>query len=177
MMDARAAPLEEPSDGAVGSDGGQELHFRLPERERHDGGTVGLLRRMWSEAEDVPVKGERGVEVGHGDADMSDAGAIRHAIPPSDLVETVSNHRRITSWPRRIPRVFTLPTPRSPAKSSRPAAWCSSISGRRGVGRVRSWRRFSISWPGNMPARPRWPRWMSTRTSALPCGSTCGPFP
>jgi hypothetical protein len=36
------------------------------------------------EAQDVTIKGKRGVEVGHGDAHMSDAGAIRHAIPPSD---------------------------------------------------------------------------------------------
>jgi hypothetical protein len=45
---------------------------------------------MRAEAEDIPVEGERGVEVVHGDAYMSDAGVIRQAIPPSNLVETES---------------------------------------------------------------------------------------
>jgi hypothetical protein len=39
---------------------------------------------MGREAQDVTIEGESGVEVRHGDAHMSDAGAIRHAIPPSD---------------------------------------------------------------------------------------------
>ena len=43
------------------------------------------------------------------------------------------------------PRPFTSPIPRSQRRSSRPLASCSSISGRRGAGRVRSWRRFSSS--------------------------------
>ena len=70
--------------------GRQQLDLGLAEGQRHDGGAVGLLGGMRREAEDVPIEGERRVEVRHGDADMSDAGAISHAIPPSDMVETES---------------------------------------------------------------------------------------
>ena len=51
--------------------------------------------------------GEGQVKVGHGNADMRDAGAIRHAIPPTDWVVQVSTTWRITSWPRRMLRVST----------------------------------------------------------------------
>jgi hypothetical protein len=45
---------------------------------------------MRRQAEHVPIEAECGIEVRDGDADMSDAGAIRHATPPTDMVETES---------------------------------------------------------------------------------------
>jgi hypothetical protein len=46
---------------------------------------------MGLEPQDVTIEGDSGVEVGHGDAHMRDAGAIRHAIPPSNfLIESES---------------------------------------------------------------------------------------
>jgi hypothetical protein len=39
---------------------------------------------MGDEAQDVAVEGERGIEIGHGDADMGDAGAVGHLIPPTE---------------------------------------------------------------------------------------------
>ena len=59
--------------------GRQQLHLGLAERQGHDGGAVGLLRRVRLETEHVTIEGERRVDVRHGDPDMSDAGAIRHS--------------------------------------------------------------------------------------------------
>jgi len=42
------------------------------------------------ETQDVPIEGERRFDVGDGDTNMRDAGAIRQAIPPSKRVESVS---------------------------------------------------------------------------------------
>jgi hypothetical protein len=42
------------------------------------------------ETEDIPIEGERRVEIRHGDSDMRNAGAIRQTIPPAKLVEAAS---------------------------------------------------------------------------------------
>jgi hypothetical protein len=49
-----------------------------------------LFRRVRCEAEDIPIKGKRRVEIRHGDSDMRNAGAIRQTIPPAKLVEALS---------------------------------------------------------------------------------------
>jgi hypothetical protein len=90
MMDAGPAAVEEPGDGAGLHEWGEQFDFGLAEGQRHDGGAVGFLGRMGLEAQDVTVKGEGRVEIRHGDADMSDTGAVTHVLPPTMLVEAVS---------------------------------------------------------------------------------------
>jgi hypothetical protein len=90
VVNPRTPPFEEPGNGAIGAERREQLDLGIPEGERDDRRPIGLLRGMRAEAEDIPVEGERGVEVVHGDAYMSDAGVIRQAIPPSNLVETES---------------------------------------------------------------------------------------
>lgn len=90
MVDAGTASLEEPGNGAVRRERREQLDLGVAEWQGHDGGAVGLFRRVRRETEDIPVEGERRVEIRHGDADMRNAGAIRQAIPPANLVKAIS---------------------------------------------------------------------------------------
>ena len=90
VMNAGAPPGEEPGDRTVRLKRGEKLHLGVAERERDNRGTVSDLGRMGFQPEHVAVKGEGHVKVGHGNADMRDAGAIRHAVPPTNWVEQES---------------------------------------------------------------------------------------
>jgi thioredoxin 1 len=85
VMNAGAPPGEEPGDRTIRLERGEKLHLGIAERQRHDRGTVSRLRCLGFESEHVAVEGEGRIEVGHGNADMRDAGAIRHAVPPTNL--------------------------------------------------------------------------------------------
>ena len=86
VMDAGTATLEEPGDRAVRRERREQLDLGVAERQGHDGGAVRLFRRVRCEAEDIPIKGKRRVEIRHGDSDMRNAGAIRQTIPPANLL-------------------------------------------------------------------------------------------
>ena len=90
VVDAGTTALEKLRDRTVRGERSEQLDLRLPERQRHDGRAVGLLGGMRGEAEHIPIERERRVDVGHGDSDMRNAGAISQAIPPSKLFEMVS---------------------------------------------------------------------------------------
>jgi thioredoxin 1 len=93
VMNAGAAPGEEAGDGPLRIERGEQLHLRVAEGKSHDGGAVGRLRCLGVESEHVAVESEGRIEVGHGNADMRDAGAIRHAVPPTNLGRAGINYR------------------------------------------------------------------------------------
>ena len=64
--------------GLSGWSGASSSTSESPEGERQDGGAIDGFGRMRLDAEDVPVEGERRVQVGDGDSDMRDAGEIGH---------------------------------------------------------------------------------------------------
>ena len=71
--------------GLSGSTGREQLYLGFAERQRHDAGAIGDFGRMRLQAEHVTIERERRVEIGHGDSDMGDPGAVSHAIPPAEL--------------------------------------------------------------------------------------------
>ena len=77
-MNTRTPFGQEFSNGAVGVERGEQLHFRVPHWKRQDGGAIDCFRRMRHDAEDVLVKSQRRFQVGDGDSDMRDAGEIGH---------------------------------------------------------------------------------------------------
>jgi len=82
VMDARTASGEKSADRAVGSERLEKLDVDVAERERQDGGAVGLLGRLGRRPEYVAIKRERLGEVADGDADVGDAG-MPHPCPLS----------------------------------------------------------------------------------------------
>ena len=57
----------------------EQLDIDIAERQRHDGGAVGLLGRLGGRSQDIAVEGEGMGEVRDCDPDMSDPGMIDHA--------------------------------------------------------------------------------------------------
>jgi hypothetical protein len=49
---------------------------------------------MWLETQNVTVEGKRCIQIGYGDADMSNAGAVGHEVSSEHLIHLL---RRITS--------------------------------------------------------------------------------
>ena len=66
---ARNRPIGESAD----SDGGlEQFDFRIAEVKVNDARAVDIFRSAAGDAEDVAVEGERGIQVGNGDAEMGD---------------------------------------------------------------------------------------------------------
>jgi thioredoxin 1 len=82
VMNARPSAVEKLGDGSVRGERRKQLDFGFPKGQRDNGSAVGLLERMRRESQDITIEGQRRVEVRHGDANMSDAGEIRHFDPP-----------------------------------------------------------------------------------------------
>jgi hypothetical protein len=73
------APLgQEPPDGAVRMLRRQQLHFGVAEGEGKDGCPVYFLGGMGLESQDVAVESQRRIQIGHGNADMSNEGTVSH---------------------------------------------------------------------------------------------------
>ncbi len=77
-MDSGAAALDEFGDGRFGVSRLEQLHLRLAEGERHDGGPVGDFGRMGCKTEDITIELQGLVETLDRDPDMGDARGIRH---------------------------------------------------------------------------------------------------
>jgi hypothetical protein len=58
----------------------QKLDFGVAEGQGNDGGTVGNFWRVRSEAEDVAIERERGVEIRHRHANVGNTGCLGHHI-------------------------------------------------------------------------------------------------
>jgi thioredoxin 1 len=80
VMNPRSALGEEFPNRAVSLDRSQQLHLGFAEWERQDPGSINGLRRMRLDPEHVTIKGYCRVEIGHGNADMRNAGAVKHRI-------------------------------------------------------------------------------------------------
>jgi hypothetical protein len=78
MMNAGPAAGEKLPDRARIVQRCQQLHLGLTEWKRDDRCPVYGFRGMRFEAEHVSIEGERLFEIWYGNADMRDAGAIRH---------------------------------------------------------------------------------------------------
>jgi hypothetical protein len=78
VVNPGTSPGQKLADGTLRLYGRKQLDLGIPEGKRDDGCTIHHLRRMGLEAKDVPVKGQRGLEVRHGDAYMGNAGAVSH---------------------------------------------------------------------------------------------------
>lgn len=82
MVDSRPATGQEPGDWTFRFSRGKELDLRIAERERNDGSSVSRFGGMRLEGQHVAVERECRVEIGHGNPNMRNPGAIRHAILP-----------------------------------------------------------------------------------------------
>lgn len=69
---------QEFCDRAVRREWGEQFDLGLTEWKRKDGGAVGHLGGVGHQAEDVPVKRQRRFEIGDGNSDMGNPGAISH---------------------------------------------------------------------------------------------------
>ena len=78
VVNTRAPFGQELPNGTVGAEWGEQLHFRVSEWKRKDGGAVNALGWMRHNAKNVPVEGERRFQVGDGNSDMRNAGEIGH---------------------------------------------------------------------------------------------------
>jgi hypothetical protein len=78
VVNTRAALGQELSNWTVGVERDEQLHFRVSEWKRQDGGPINAFGGMRRDAQDVPVEGERRFQVGDGNSDMSNAGEIGH---------------------------------------------------------------------------------------------------
>lgn len=74
MMDARAAPGQEPGDRTVGVARLQQLDVHVAERETHDFGPIGGFRRPGFEPQDVAIEGQRIGDARDRDAHVGEAG-------------------------------------------------------------------------------------------------------
>jgi hypothetical protein len=77
-MNTRTALSQELPDGTVRPGRRQELHLSLAERERDNIRAIHHLGVVRLESENVPVEGQSCLDVRHGDANMGNAGAVRH---------------------------------------------------------------------------------------------------
>ena len=92
VMDARPAPREEASDGAVGRLGHQKLDLRVAQWQRDHGGAVGRLGGPGGKAQHIAVEGQGSLEVGDRDPDVADSrGMIRHGASAKYLGERPSS--------------------------------------------------------------------------------------
>jgi hypothetical protein len=78
MVDTGTAPGQESSNGSVGVLGSKELYLGLAERKAQNGGPIGHFGGTRRHPENDSVERGRRFEVGNGDPDMGDAGAISH---------------------------------------------------------------------------------------------------
>lgn len=78
VVNSRSPLGQELSDRGVGMRWGEQLDLRLSEWEGEDSGPIDHLGGMGLQAENVPVECHRRVEIGYGNADMGDMGAINH---------------------------------------------------------------------------------------------------
>jgi hypothetical protein len=85
VVNAGASLGQEPPDGTIGAERRQQLHFGVAQRQGHDGCTIHLLWRVWLETQNVPVESQGRLEVGHGNANMGDVGAISHWSLPEQI--------------------------------------------------------------------------------------------
>jgi hypothetical protein len=84
VVNPGASLRQELSNGSVGVERREQLHFRVSHRQREDGGAIDCFRRMRHQAKDVRVKGDCRFQVGDGNSDMRDAGEIGHwSLPMS----------------------------------------------------------------------------------------------
>ena len=83
MVDSGAAACQKSGDGAFRFARGEQLDFGLSEWERSDVGPVGGFNGIRLEGKHVAIEREGCLEIGDGNPNMRNPGAIRHAIPPS----------------------------------------------------------------------------------------------
>lgn len=76
VVNARAALGKELSNRTVPIGGGEQLDLGFSQGECHDLGTIHLFRWIRLEAKDIAIKGKRRIEIGNGNADMSNAGVV-----------------------------------------------------------------------------------------------------
>jgi thioredoxin 1 len=82
MMDSGSSAGQELGDGAVRVVRFEKLYLSVAEGKRRDGGAIGRFECVGVETQHLTIKGERRCQIWYGDPNMSDPGAIGHAIPP-----------------------------------------------------------------------------------------------
>jgi thioredoxin 1 len=97
MMDAGPPLGEKLADRALRAERRKQLDLGVSEGERHDGGSIGDLRRVRFDSEDVAVEGERGLELGNCYTDVRDAGAISHGLSSEGNADRSSHVVRTTA--------------------------------------------------------------------------------
>jgi thioredoxin 1 len=80
VMNAGSPLGQESANRTVRLDWSQQLHFGLSKGERQNSGSVNGFRRMRLDSEHVTIKGDCRIQVGHGNADMRNAGAVNHRV-------------------------------------------------------------------------------------------------
>lgn len=78
MVNARTALCQESADGAVRAERREQFDLRFTEGKRYDGRSIGNFRGPGLDAQHIPVERQSGVQVGHCNSDMGNAGAISH---------------------------------------------------------------------------------------------------
>lgn len=71
---------QKPGNRTVRIAGLKQLYLRVAEGEAYDSGSVGGLGQVGFQAQDVTVEGQGALEVRDGDADVGDAGGVRHSV-------------------------------------------------------------------------------------------------
>jgi len=85
VVNAGASLGQELPDGTVRTERRQQLHFGVAKWKGQDGCAIPLLRGMWLEAQNVPVESQGRLQIGHGNANMGDVGAISHWFLPEQI--------------------------------------------------------------------------------------------
>jgi hypothetical protein len=83
VMNAGTSLGKEFPNRTFGLERGQQLDLRIAERESQNPSPIYLFGWMRFQAEDIAVERQRGSEIGNGNSNMSNAGAVRHRSPPS----------------------------------------------------------------------------------------------
>lgn len=76
VVDAGSPLGQEFSYRAVRREWGQELHLGLTEGERNNAGAIGGFRRVRRDPENVAIKGQRGLQIGYGNAHVGNARGV-----------------------------------------------------------------------------------------------------
>jgi hypothetical protein len=100
VMDTGAPLGQEPSNRGVSREWSQQLHLRLAERKRHNGGSVGNLGRVRFQSQDLAVEAECRWEISNGNSHVGNARAVSQRLLRSMTV--VGPQRRSTNSDRLL---------------------------------------------------------------------------
>jgi hypothetical protein len=93
MVNAGAAFGDELADRRLGGFGLQELDERVARAQTGDPGSIGIVQRLFGQAEQVAVERQNTVERINGDSDVSDSGAFGHWHQSIEGASTIEDAR------------------------------------------------------------------------------------